>query len=139
MDNPGISKEAVSALGEYSWPGNVREMGNTLQKALIFNRGAPVAPEDIAQAISGMDVNSPRDHDTDERSVSKWVREALTAKDTENLFESCMDRFASLLVSEALNLTGGNRSRAAKLLGLSRPTLHSKIDKFGLKTGNIRL
>ena len=97
MDNPGISKGAVSALGEYSWPGNVREMGNTLQKALIFNRGAPVAPEDIAQAISGVDVNSRQDRDTTERSVSKWVREALTSKDTENLFESCMDRFASLL------------------------------------------
>jgi DNA-binding protein Fis len=34
---------------------------------------------------------------------------------------------------EALNLTGGNRSRAAKLLGLSRPTLHSKIEKYRLK------
>jgi len=44
-----------------------------------------------------------------------------------------MDRFAAILIREALNLTGGNRSRAAKLLGLSRPTLHSKIDKFGLK------
>ncbi len=133
MDNPGISRKAVSALGDYSWPGNVREMGNTLQKALIFNRGAPVAPEEIAQAISGMDVNGRPDPKATEESVSRWAREALMAKDTENLFESCMDRFAAILVSEALNLTGGNRSRAAKLLGLSRPTLHSKIDKFGLK------
>ena len=44
-----------------------------------------------------------------------------------------MDHFAGILVSEALNLTDGNRSRAAKLLGLSRPTLHSKIEKYGLK------
>jgi len=44
-----------------------------------------------------------------------------------------MNRFATILISEALNLTGGNRSRAAKLLGLSSPTLHSKIEKFGLK------
>ena len=44
-----------------------------------------------------------------------------------------MDRFASILISEALNLTGGNRSSAAKLLGLSRPTLHSKIEKYHLK------
>jgi len=133
MDNPGILKEAVSALNDYSWPGNVREMGNTLQKALIFNRGAPVGPEDIAQAISGVNENGKPDAETTEKAVSKWVHEALTAKGTENLFESCMDRFAALLVSEALNLTDGNRSRAAKLLGLSRPTLHSKIDKFGLK------
>ncbi len=44
-----------------------------------------------------------------------------------------MDRFARLLISEALELTGGNRSRAAKLLGISRPTLLSKIDKYHLK------
>jgi DNA-binding protein Fis len=44
-----------------------------------------------------------------------------------------MDQVASIFISEALNLSGGNRSRAAKLLGLSRPTLHSKIEKYGLK------
>jgi len=133
MDNPGITEEAISALSGYSWPGNVREIGNTLQKALIFNRGAPVRPEDIAQAISGMDVDTGTDSETTEKAVSKWVYEALTSKGTANLFDSCMDRFAAILIREALNLTGGNRSRAAKLLGLSRPTLHSKIDKFGLK------
>jgi len=133
MDNPGITKEAISALSGYSWPGNVREIGNTLQKALIFNRGAPVRPEDIAQAISGMDVDAGADSETTEKAISKWVHEALTSKATANLFDSCMDRFAAILIREALNLTGGNRSRAAKLLGLSRPTLHSKIDKFGLK------
>ena len=50
-----------------------------------------------------------------------------------HLFDACIDRFASLLISEALNLTDGNRSRAAKLLGLSRPTLHSKIDKYKIR------
>ncbi|MGA8180967.1 MAG: helix-turn-helix domain-containing protein [Desulfobacterales bacterium] len=44
-----------------------------------------------------------------------------------------MERFANIIISEALNFTGGNRSQAAKLLGLSRPTLHSKIEKFGLE------
>jgi DNA-binding protein Fis len=44
-----------------------------------------------------------------------------------------MDRIAGILISEALNVTGGNRSRAAKLLGLSRPTLHSKIEKYNLQ------
>jgi len=139
MENPGITEEAISALKDYSWPGNVREIGNTLQKALIFNRGAPVRPEDIVQAISGTEA----DNETTEETITKWAHEALTSKGTANLFDSCMNRFAAILISEALNLTGGNRSRAAKLLGLSRPTLHSKIEKFGLKfetsvTGKIR-
>ena len=73
------------------------------------------------------------DNETTEEAITKWAQEALTSKGTVNLFDSCMNRFATILISEALNLTDGNRSRAAKLLGLSRPTLHSKIEKFGLK------
>jgi DNA-binding NtrC family response regulator len=44
-----------------------------------------------------------------------------------------MDLWASMLIGEALRLTGGNRSRAARLLGLSRPTLHAKIEKYNLR------
>jgi DNA-binding protein Fis len=44
-----------------------------------------------------------------------------------------MDRFASILISETLDMTGGNRSKAARLLGLSRPTLQAKIEKYRLK------
>jgi DNA-binding NtrC family response regulator len=43
-----------------------------------------------------------------------------------------MDWFAGIVISETLNLTAGNRSQAAKILHLSRPTLHSKIDKYRL-------
>lgn len=41
--------------------------------------------------------------------------------------------FSSLLIREALNICGGNRSQAAKMLGISRPTLHSRIEKYGIK------
>ncbi|MBL7175425.1 MAG: sigma-54-dependent Fis family transcriptional regulator [Desulfobacteraceae bacterium] len=133
MDNPGITKEVEAVLNSYQWPGNVRELANTIQKVLIFNRGAPISPADITQAVSG---NSPRKGagkiGTDE-AVRVWAREALSSKIDEHIFDSCLDHFAGILISEALNLTGGNRSRAAKLLGLSRPTLHSKIEKYHLK------
>jgi len=65
--------------------------------------------------------------------LHQLVRQELTTKARKNVFDSCIDHFASVIISEALNLTGGNRSRAAKLLGLSRPTLHSKIEKYSLK------
>ncbi|MBW1707116.1 MAG: sigma-54-dependent Fis family transcriptional regulator [Deltaproteobacteria bacterium] len=131
--NPGITKEAIEMLNNYLLPGNVRELGNTIQKALIFNRGAPVRPEDICQAISGEDAVHGLGSETGEESIRQWMRKALTSNITEHMFDACMDRFASMLISEALTLTGGNRSRAAKILGLSRPTLHSKIEKYGLK------
>ena len=122
-DNPGITKEAKAILNSYPWPGNVRELANTIQKALIFNRGAPVCPEDISQAISGGEGGGNADISRDEEAaIRRWVRQALSSKTSENLFDSYMDRFASLLISEALELTGGNRSRAAELLCMSRPT-----------------
>ncbi len=133
MANPGILDEAMVALKHYPWPGNVREIQNAIQKTLIFNRGAPVAAKDIAQAISEKGHGgSPTDSMTDDEAIRKWVREALSVRDEDHIFDACMDRFAGLIISEALNITGGNRSQAAKLLGLSRPTLHSKIDKYHL-------
>jgi len=44
-----------------------------------------------------------------------------------------MDHAAAALIGEALNIAGGNRSKAAKILGVSRPTLHSRIEKYGIE------
>ena len=133
MDNPGITKQAMALLTRHPWPGNVRELGNAIQKALIFNRGTPIHTEEIAQAISVENQGRDLSNETTDQVVRKWARKALSVKNEKNLFDSCMDNIASILISEALILSGGNRSRAAKLLGLSRPTLHSKIEKYNLK------
>ena len=133
IDNPGITDEAMALLSEYPWPGNVRELENTIQKALIFNRGAPVSIEDISQSIRGESPGKGAKSDRSEEVILQWVNKTLASKASENLFDWSMDKFASLLIRQALNLTGGNRSKAAKLLGLSRPTLHSKIEKYNLK------
>jgi DNA-binding NtrC family response regulator len=131
--NPGISREATALLCDYHWPGNVRELANSLQKSLIFNRGGPISPGDIAQAISKTAPAREQQGADIEENIKKWIRGAITSDQGENVFESCIDRFGSMLIGEALKLTGGNRSKAARLLGLSRPTLHAKIEKYGLK------
>jgi nitrogen regulation protein NR(I) len=133
LDNPGMTPEAKAMLSSYHWPGNVRELANAMQKALIFSRGYPIRPEDISQAIGAAGaVRLSDDHQTHE-TVRQWVRQTLLFGAGDNMFDTFMDRFGSILVSEALDLSGGNRSRAAKLLGLSRPTLLSKIDKYHLR------
>jgi DNA-binding NtrC family response regulator len=132
LDNPGITKEAMDSLTRHPWPGNIRELGNAIQKALIFNRGTPIHTEEIIQAISGENRGTSPAEPTGQ-AIRKWAREVLSGKNEKNLFDSCMDNIASIIISEALTLSGGNRSRAAKLLGLSRPTLHSKIEKYNLK------
>jgi nitrogen regulation protein NR(I) len=133
VDNPGITNEALEILNTHVWPGNIRELSNAIQKTLIFNRGAPVRPEDISQAVREKPIGREAEAETDDEAIRQWVRGALSSRRVEHMFDSYMDRFASLLVSEALRFTAGNRSRAAKLLGLSRPTLHSKIEKYNLK------
>jgi DNA-binding NtrC family response regulator len=133
VDNPGITKNALALLAENAWPGNVRELANTLQKTLIFNRGAPIDPNDIAAALAGRECPTRVETGSLEGEVRRWFRETAQSKRTDNLFDSCMDFFARILVQEALRFTDGNRSRAAKLLGVSRPTLHAKIDKYRLK------
>jgi nitrogen regulation protein NR(I) len=135
MVNPGITDEAKAILTGYCWPGNVRELSNTIHKALIFNRGGPLSAEDICRS---MDEKAPGDMSvSDEENMDEllrhWVRHLLISKNVENKFDTSIDRFSAILVSEALNLSSGNRSRAAKLLGISRPTLHAKIEKYELK------
>jgi len=133
MDNPGITPEAVTVLAGHGWPGNVRELANALQKALIFNRGAPIQPKEMTQAVGGgTDRRLDSIRKTDQ-VLRQWAREAITAGEDSGKFDALMDHFAGILVGEALTMTRGNRSQAARLLGLSRPTLHSKIEKYRLR------
>ena len=133
LDSPGMTPEARALLQSYPWPGNVRELANVMQKALIFSRGYPIRQEEISQAI-GADSTVKIVQEKDiTKTIRGWIRQDLISKTEENIFDFFVDRFASLVVQEALDLTGGNRSQAAKLLGLSRPTLQAKIDKYRLK------
>jgi nitrogen regulation protein NR(I) len=143
VQNPGISDKALMMLKSNCWPGNIRELSNTIQKMLIFNRGAPISEDDIAFALGEKRQMVDAEIETMEGEIRKWVREMVKVDRGSNLFENCMDRVAGIVINEVLNLTAGNRSRAAKFLGLSRPTLHAKIDKYNLtietsvKKGNL--
>jgi DNA-binding NtrC family response regulator len=133
IENPGITEKAIEKLTTYPWPGNVRELANTIQKALIFNRGVPISAEDIRTTIDSDRKQDDLPLKEQEDLLRKAIRQGLTSKRHDNLFETLVDQYARIIIAEALVETDGNRSQAAKLLGLSRPTLHAKIDKYGLK------
>ena len=129
---PGIMPEALDFLAEQDWPGNVRELGNTIQKALIFNRGAPLS---IAELVKACDEKPPMTDDSrgnDLDSLRQWIRRELAARNDGSVFEYCLDQVSRTLISEAMRITGGNRSQTARLLNMSRPTLNAKIEKFEL-------
>jgi DNA-binding NtrC family response regulator len=133
LDNHGMSKDAKAFLCGRTWPGNVRELANTLQKTLIFSRGGPINLDAISQVTVSDPVPEPSDDMDMDKAIGKWIQNNLTSGTHKELFNTLMDRFGKILIGEALKLTGNNRTRAARLLGISRPTLLSKIEKYGLK------
>ncbi|MDQ7836617.1 MAG: sigma-54 dependent transcriptional regulator [Humidesulfovibrio sp.] len=153
MQSPGLTPEALDLLAAHPWPGNVRELANALQKALIFSRGAPIGAEEMLQAIgksggkSSNNVESQSGsaalHNGQQHSATSapatddtlraFIRRALLDQAGDDAYDHILDAVARGTIAEALEITGGNRTRAAKLLGLSRPTLIAKIEKYGLK------
>ena len=130
--NPGIRPQALDILKSYAWPGNIRELSNLIQKALIFNRGAPIAPEDLSQLI-----DTPLPPSAEVKAipdpVKEWICKQLSDASLPHSFDDFINAVSNRVIAEALKKTHGNRSQAAKLLGISRPTLHAKINKYGIQ------
>ena len=135
MTHPGITDAALEQLSIHNWPGNVREFANVIQKTMIFNRGAPVDVDEIVLAIGSQTESRIQNAHSEEKDkvLHQMVSQVLNSPDLTNRYDYLMDRIAALIVRETLTKTGGNRSKAAKLLGLSRPTLNAKIDKYQVK------
>jgi len=131
MDNPGIQASAVDRLISYDWPGNIRELSNLIQKVLIFNRGAPVLETDFEQ-ITPPENASGNNKETESEQIRMWVNRMLSDNSQNHSLDVFVDMISSMAVCEALRLTNGNRSQAARLLNVSRPTLHAKIDKYNI-------
>ncbi len=140
MQNPGLTDEALDILSAHPWPGNVRELSNTLHKALIFSRGCPLGAEEMRQAIGSGGGGGLAHQGVPEQpggggeaTLRAFIRRALLDEAGDAAYEHVLDAVAKSVIAEALEITGGNRTRAARLLGLSRPTLIAKIEKYGLK------
>ncbi|MBU1249071.1 MAG: sigma-54 dependent transcriptional regulator [Proteobacteria bacterium] len=131
MNNPGLAPEALDLLSAYPWPGNVRELANCLHKAVIFSRGGPIRGEEMAAILEGPERATRTLSGAD--ALEQWVLTALNRHAGDNALETITDHVASMTVRLALTATGGNRTRAAKLLGISRPTLVAKISKYDLR------
>ena len=191
--DPGLEEDALRYLAGLEWPGNVRELSNALQKALVFNTGAPVTTRDLQLVLDapaappampgrnghasghapgnahangygctnghgygdtgpGARTNGTASHalyerempfpamgaeaetpqSDEQRSLEDIVRACLQSGG-HAAFDTCMDIMGRAVVREALRQCRGNRSRAARLLGLSRPTLLARMEKYGLK------
>lgn len=113
LPKAAISKAALQRLISYSWPGNVRELRNVCERLCILLAGRTIEENNLPPEILGRTVAPEAQIDLPERGI--------------NLEQVEID-----LIRQALERTNGNRSRSAKLLGISRDTLLYRMQKYGI-------
>jgi DNA-binding NtrC family response regulator len=109
----GFSRDAETLLRSYSWPGNVRELRNVIERAMILERGDRLVSgslilDYIGQA-KGVDSSNP----------DSWSQEIVP-----------LDELEIRMITRAMNATGGNQTRAAELLGITRTQLRGRLKKY---------
>lgn len=125
----GIEDEAMRALTEYDWPGNVAELEYAVKRACVIAGGDVIAREDLGDSLSGR--RTPVRADA-EASISRVARAALQDRlAAPNLkggspYHDIVGLVEEALVREALQITRGNQVKASELLGLNRATLRKK-------------
>ncbi|MHC4472775.1 MAG: sigma-54-dependent transcriptional regulator [Planctomycetota bacterium] len=125
-----ISKDALRTLLTYRWPGNVRELRSAVEHSLVLARGGTILPEHLPEHVREGARRRPEEEDELIREIIAGALEG-DVPDGE-VFGTVMDRFERPLVAEVLARTGGNQVQAARILGIHRTTLRSKIKKYGL-------
>jgi len=125
----GFSTEALDALQSYPWPGNVRELRGAVEHAVIFGRDAVVGLRDLPPF-----VRQPRSHpSTGPLDATHSSPSSLHAHSPEGATSVTVHDAERNLIIEALRDTGGNRTEAARRVGLSRRTLHRKLHEYHLE------
>lgn len=135
VGRPHLCSEALHALQNHRWPGNVRELEHAIYRTLIFTRGYPIQESDVLHALESADHHTSRQRQLQFR-LQGLVRDHLAAEPGD-AHEGLLQMLDRLLIAEALHKAGGNQTRAARLLGLSRPTFHAKLSRHGLRTETV--
>jgi two-component system response regulator AtoC len=106
-----VSKRALEMLSAYSWPGNVRELEHTIERILILEDGDVIEPEHLPAFISQR-----------QGEFQVFSEESFSLEELEKRY-----------IQFVLRRTKGKRQEAARILGINRKTLSSKIKKYGLR------
>ena len=118
-NSPRISEEALVKLMEYHWPGNVRELENTIHRSIILARGSVITPQHIVFTGAPGKRESVDDAIADRIAAGESLKEIVAETERQAILA-------------ALHRANGNRSNAAKQLGINRGLLYAKIKEYAL-------
>ncbi|MGH9736610.1 MAG: sigma-54-dependent transcriptional regulator [Candidatus Acidiferrales bacterium] len=109
---PKISSPALKLLIDFHWPGNIRELENVVQRAVTLSEGPTIEPADIHLDVAPAKANATSNH---------FLPPGMT-----------LDQWEEQAIREALHRANGNKSQAARLLGLSRNALRYRLSQMGV-------
>jgi len=135
VERPPFARDALDLLAQYAWPGNVRELEHLIQRLMIFTGGYTIQASDLPPRLRAIaqTTTAGAAANLGDEPLLELVQSYLDAFGGDNAYEKLVDKIERLLITEALRRSQGNQSRTSRLLGLPRPTLHAKIQKFGLQ------
>ena len=129
LPEAGMTLAAEERLKTGYWPGNVRQLQNVIRKAALNARGYSIDEGNVTALMKDqISLSAARTEILDE------MREILSESEGD-AHRAFLESFEARFLSEAMNSTGGNLSKAAQMLGISRYTLREKLKKYGSLTG----
>ncbi|MET0400679.1 MAG: sigma 54-interacting transcriptional regulator [Longimicrobiaceae bacterium] len=115
---PEITGEALAVIRSHTWPGNLRELENTLRCAAVFSDGVPIQPHHLSRNLPAAAMSRTEgESDGCAAFAGRYAAPAEEGKEVE-------------MIRQALRAEGGNRTRAARRLGMSRSALWIKLQKY---------
>jgi two-component system response regulator AtoC len=126
----GVEPEAMERLVSYGWPGNIRELENVLERAILFCDTEQVRVVDLPVEVREGAADGPR---ASQSSLAVESRDGLAADGLKEQVKAAMSRLERELIVRALDQTGGNVTHAARLLKISRKGLQLKMKELGLR------
>lgn len=114
-ENLSLSKETVDTLIKYNFPGNVRELENIIERAVVLSRGNTITVNDLPNVVKGFKAEKE-----------------IPANEETTLIEQ-VEELEKKLIFDALTKSNGNQSQAGRLLGLTERNLRYKMQKYGIK------
>jgi two-component system nitrogen regulation response regulator GlnG len=132
----GVAPDALELLRRYPWPGNVRELQSVLKQALLKAAGAVLIADFLPASVTGLPEGPPASSGAEpaegERGLAHFIESRLQA-DTEDLYAETLRWMERLLLTRVLRYTSGNQLQAARILGITRGSLRTKIRELGIR------